>query len=74
LKNIEALIKEIEEGEIRFAFLYTAAMDGLLHMVTKDGKEIDEKIEWYSGQIQRVIEAVKRDTTISISQYYPTME
>jgi len=60
IENIEALIKEIEEGEIRFAFLYTAAMDGLLHMVTKDGKEIDEKIEWYSGQIQRVIEAVKK--------------
>jgi len=60
IENIEALIKEIRTGEIRFAFLYTAAMDGLLHMVTKDGKEIDEKIEWYSGQIQRVIEEVKK--------------
>jgi len=60
IENIEALIKEIRTGEIRFAFLYTAAMDGLLHMVTKDGKEIDEKIEWYSGQIQRIIEEVKK--------------
>jgi len=60
IENIEALIKDIEEGEIAFAFLYTAAMDGLLHMVTKDGKEIDEKIEWYSGQIQRIIEAVQK--------------
>jgi len=60
IENIEALIKEIRTGEIRFAFLYTAAMDGLLHRVTKDGREIDEKIEWYSGQIQRVIEEIKK--------------
>ena len=60
IENIEALIKDIRLGEIRFAFLYTAAMDGLLHRVTKDGREIDEKIEWYSGQIQRVIEEIKK--------------
>lgn len=60
IENIEALIDDVEAGEIRFAFLYTAAMDGLLHRVTKDGREIDEKIEWYSGQIQRVIEAIKK--------------
>lgn len=60
IENIEALIKEIKEGEIRFAFLYTAAMDSLLHMVTKDGKEIDEKLEWYSEQIHRVIDEVKK--------------
>lgn len=60
-ENIEALISEIREGEIRFAFLYTAAMDGLLHMVTKDGKEVGEKLAWYSEHIHRVIEAVKQN-------------
>jgi len=59
-QNVETLITEVQKGEIRFAFLYTAAMDGLLHMVTKDGKEIDEKIEWYSGQIRRIIKEVKK--------------
>ncbi|MBW1781881.1 MAG: alkaline phosphatase family protein [Deltaproteobacteria bacterium] len=58
-ENIDAMIREIEKKEIRFAFLYTAAMDGLLHRVTKDGVEIDQKLDWYSKEIHRVIRAVE---------------
>lgn len=65
-QNVEALINEVRKGDIRFAFLYTAAMDGLLHRVTKDGKEVDEKIEWYSEQIHRVIEEIEK----SYDEYY----
>jgi predicted AlkP superfamily pyrophosphatase or phosphodiesterase len=59
-QNIDALINEIEKEEIRFSFLYTAAMDSLLHMVTKDGVEIPKKLDWYREQIQRVIVAAKK--------------
>lgn len=55
IENVEALISEIRKGEIRFAFLYTAAMDGLLHMVTKTGKEVSTKLDWYEQQIKRVM-------------------
>lgn len=58
--NIEALIEEILRGEIRFAFLYTAAMDGLLHRVTKDGPEVTEKLNWYSAQVRRIHDALRR--------------
>lgn len=58
-QNIDALISDIEKGEMEFAFLYTAAMDSLLHRVTKDGKEIPEKLQWYKEQISRVIKAAR---------------
>jgi hypothetical protein len=55
IQNIEALIQDLRRGEIRFAFLYTAAMDGLLHRVTKNGPEVDKKMEWYEAHIRRVL-------------------
>lgn len=60
LENIEALIRDIEKGEIRFAFLYTAAMDGLLHRVTKNGPEVAVKLDWYSQQIHRLVRELER--------------
>jgi Type I phosphodiesterase / nucleotide pyrophosphatase len=59
IQNIEALAQEVKKGEIRFAFLYTAAMDGLLHRVTKAGAEVDLKMDWYESQIRRLIEEIK---------------
>ena len=54
-QNIEALTKDLQKGEINFAFLYTAAMDGLLHRVTKDGAEIDVKMKWYEDNIRKLM-------------------
>ncbi len=58
-ENIEKLTSDLNKGEIEFAFLYTAAMDGLLHKVTKDGEEIPEKLEFYKKEISKVWEAAK---------------
>jgi len=60
-ENVDSLIHEVEKKEIEFAFLYTAAMDGLLHRVTKSGKEVEEKLEWYSSQIRKLTEKVKQN-------------
>jgi hypothetical protein len=60
IENVERLIREVEKGEIRFAFLYTAAMDGLLHRVTKSGKEVDAKLAWYEDQIHRLLNEVQK--------------
>jgi predicted AlkP superfamily pyrophosphatase or phosphodiesterase len=53
-ENIASLVDDLQKGEIEFAFLYTAAMDGLLHRVTKDGKEIPEKLDFYEKEIAKV--------------------
>jgi len=69
IQNIEALIQDLRRGEIRFAFLYTAAMDGLLHRVTKTGPEVDDKMDWYEKQIRRVLkeaEASYQDTYVAV--------
>jgi hypothetical protein len=69
IQNIEALIQDLRKGEIRFAFLYTAAMDGLLHRVTKEGSEIDTKMQWYEEHIRRMIreaEAVYKEIYFAV--------
>jgi Type I phosphodiesterase / nucleotide pyrophosphatase len=58
-QNIDAMIDQVRQGDIRFAFLYTAAMDGLLHRVTKDGKEIQEKLDWYAGKVETLVQVIK---------------
>jgi predicted AlkP superfamily pyrophosphatase or phosphodiesterase len=58
-ENIESLISDLKKGEIDFAFLYTAAMDGLLHKETKDGKEIPKKLEFYKKEISKVWKVAK---------------
>lgn len=60
-QNINALIDDLNQGDIRFAFLYTAAMDSLLHMVTKDGKEITPKLQWYASRIEQVLDAAHKN-------------
>ncbi|MCD4651532.1 MAG: alkaline phosphatase family protein [Candidatus Cloacimonetes bacterium] len=54
-ENIQALTRDIDKGEINFAFLYTAAMDSLLHRVTKNGAEIQHKLNWYAEKIRTVL-------------------
>jgi hypothetical protein len=58
-ENIRALLRDVEKGEIRFAFLYTAAMDALLHRVTKNGPEVDQKLDWYAEQIRGLLKSVE---------------
>jgi len=58
-ENIDAMIQQVKKGDIRFAFLYTAAMDGLLHRVTKDGTEIQVKLNWYAEKVKKLVVAIK---------------
>ncbi len=58
-QNIDAMIEQVKQGDIRFAFLYTAAMDGLLHNVTKDGKEIQTKLDWYAEKVRKLVGVIK---------------
>jgi hypothetical protein len=69
IDNINALIADVRKGEIRFAFLYTAAMDGLLHRVTKSGPEVGVKLDWYEDNIKRLIretEARYQDISLTV--------
>jgi predicted AlkP superfamily pyrophosphatase or phosphodiesterase len=58
--NFDALNRDISQENIEFAFLYTAAMDGLLHVETKDGAKIPEKLKWYEERIKDLIQNIKQ--------------
>jgi predicted AlkP superfamily pyrophosphatase or phosphodiesterase len=54
-QNLEAVRADLRKGRIRFAFLYMAAMDALLHQVGKESSEVDTKMAWYEAQLRQVM-------------------
>lgn len=59
-ENLDALRAQIDRGEIRFAFLYMAAMDGLLHQVGKDSAEVDQKLGWYERELTDLLKHARQ--------------
>lgn len=53
--NLKALKRDLGQGQVRFALLYMAAMDALLHEVGKDSPLVDEKLAWYQQQLEEVL-------------------
>jgi predicted AlkP superfamily pyrophosphatase or phosphodiesterase len=53
--NLDNLRTEIKQAKIRFAFLYMASMDGLLHQVGKEHQSVDQKLAWYEEQLKELI-------------------
>lgn len=60
-ENLSAVLSELKEGEIEFAFVYWAGLDGLLHRVGNDAPEIPEKLEHYESWIREVYETASRN-------------
>jgi len=53
--NLESLQDSLVKGEISFAFLYLASMDGLLHQVGKSSKQVDDKLAWYEHRLRKLM-------------------
>ena len=53
--NLEALNSDLEKGKIKFALLYMASMDALLHEVGKESPLVDQKLAWYETQLEDVL-------------------
>lgn len=58
--NLDSLAKALGEGQIRFAYLYMAAMDAILHADGKDSQRVRDKIKWYEAEIRRLLEIARR--------------
>ncbi len=54
-ENLKALTAALEEGSIRFAYLYMASMDAILHAHGTRSPLVSQKIAWYEEQLRRVI-------------------
>ena len=53
--NVAALEQAVGAGTVRFAFLYTAQLDALMHEHTRESLLVDRKLEWYAEQVHRVL-------------------
>jgi hypothetical protein len=58
--NLAAVRRDIAGGRIRFAFLYMAAMDALLHQVGKESPQVDEKLAWYERELTALLDLAAR--------------
>jgi hypothetical protein len=59
-QNIDALLHRVRAGDIRFAFLYTANLDALMHEHTKDSPRVDTKVAWYDGKLRRILREARQ--------------
>lgn len=57
--NIASLHEAIKHGEIRFAYLYMAAMDATLHDDGGTSPRVSEKIRWYDHQLRELIASAR---------------
>ena len=59
-KNLATLQQAIGEGEIRFAYLYMAQMDAILHQYGSHTEHTEKKLAWYERQIRAILDAADR--------------
>ena len=64
--NIESAIQSLKNNSIRFAFVYLAELDGLLHRVGTQHSAVTEKINWYDCQIRRLCEAAQGNFNLEV--------
>jgi predicted AlkP superfamily pyrophosphatase or phosphodiesterase len=58
-RNLAALERSLAEGKIRFAYLYLAAMDAILHAHGADSAAGAAKIRWYEQQLRPLLEQAR---------------
>jgi hypothetical protein len=62
-ENLATLRRQLGEGEIRFAYLYMAAMDAILHDDGIPSPRVSAKIAWYARQVQEIYTLAKEKYT-----------
>ncbi len=66
--NLDALVHDIAEEKIDFAFLYWPDLDGLLHRVGNQSPEVPQKLRAYEKDIRRLM-AVAREHYTDVRLY-----
>ncbi|MBV1883293.1 MAG: alkaline phosphatase family protein [Pseudomonadales bacterium] len=53
---IKANMKIIQQGEIKMNYLYLPKLDGVMHNYGTNHLQVEEKIKWLEGQVEKVYE------------------
>lgn len=59
-ENLARLTAAVDRGRVRFAYLYLAAMDGLLHARGTSHPEVAAKIGWYADRVRQLVDRARR--------------
>jgi len=59
-ENLAVAERELDRGEARFAYLYLAALDGILHAEGTRGPRVAPKIAWYEERLRRLLDRLQR--------------
>jgi hypothetical protein len=58
--NLATAEAELDRGEARFAYLYFAELDGILHAEGTRSPRVARKIAWYEGRLRRLLDRLSR--------------
>ncbi len=67
-QNRDALAARLRNGDVDFAFMYWAGLDGLLHNVGNDSPKVQEKLSVYEQWIQQLL-AIAREQYAEVQLY-----
>ena len=59
-ENLASLHRAIAAGDIRFAYLYLAHLDGILHRDGTESSAVTQKIAWYDAALRDVLVRARR--------------
>ncbi len=57
--NVREALEKVRSGSYEFVYLYTAALDSLLHATGKDAPQVTRKLEWYERRLRELFEAAE---------------
>ena len=57
--NLARLKEEVGQGRIRFAYLYLAQMDGVLHHHGTGSERVADKLDWYDRELRKLLDSAR---------------
>ena len=54
--NIQQMRQVVQAGEIQFAYLYLAGLDGILHAEGTESPRVGDQLRWYERELRQIIE------------------
>lgn len=58
-ENFQQALQVVEQGEVSFAYLYLAALDGKLHREGLKGSSLESLLSWYETQLAQLLETAQ---------------
>lgn len=59
-ENLHRLQQDIQDGEIAFAYLYLAGLDGILHREGTQSERVSTHLNWYEQELRQLLATADR--------------